>query len=64
MPDLVRVYDRITGRKLGLRPRSWLRFPHISETPAAKARRSPKKKAAPAPEPTSEAVDTAPEEEK
>jgi hypothetical protein len=61
--DLVYVYDKITGQKLGPRPRSWLRiFDHIEETPVAKARRSPKKKAAPATEPASEAADNAPEE--
>lgn len=59
------VYDRVTGNKIGKRPRSWLdRFDHISETPAARARRSPKKKAAPATESASEAATTAPEEEK
>lgn len=62
--EFVHVYDRITGQKLGPRPRSWIRiFDHIEETPVAKARRSPKKKAAPATEPASEAADNAPEEE-
>lgn len=57
--ELIPVYDRITGRKLGKRPRSWIRrFDHIAETPASRSRRSPKKKAVP-----EEAADTAPEEE-
>jgi hypothetical protein len=56
--ELIPVYDRLTGRKLGKRPRSWVRrFEHIAETPASK-RRS-KKKAAP----EEKASDTAPEEE-
>ena len=62
--DLVYVYDKITGQKLGPRPRSWIRiFDHIEETPVAKSRRSPKKKAVPATESASEAADNAPEEE-
>jgi hypothetical protein len=61
----VYVYDKITGRKLGPRPESWLRFDHIAEVPSSKRRRSPKKSTAtPAAEPSSEATDTAPEEEK
>ena len=62
--DWVTVYNTRTGKKLGRRPRSWLRlYPHLSETPAT--RRSPKKNtpATPAAEPSSEATDTAPEEE-
>lgn len=52
------AYDRRTGKKLDhLVPRSYLkRYPHLSETPAAKSRRSPKP-ATPAPA----ATDTTPE---
>jgi hypothetical protein len=64
--DPVVVYDKTTGRKIGRRPRSWLARMNVSETPAARARRSPKKKQAPpATElPGSGAESTAPEEEK
>lgn len=63
--DPVVVYDKVTGRKLGRRPRSWLTRMNVSETPAARARRSPKKKAPPATEPPSSGAEsTAPEEEK
>lgn len=65
MAKFVTVYDTRTGRKLGHQvPDTWLRiYPHLSETPAAKGRRKKKNTATPAPEPTSEATTTAPEEE-
>lgn len=50
MTAYIHAYDRNTGKKLdGLVPRDYLRiFPHLSETPTSKRRRSATTRVAPA----------------